>query len=66
MSSALRTGGRLAYVSFLDSSTMLYFHGGAYFFGSLNTHRYAIWRFARKAGHRAFGESLPRSFAKRS
>ncbi|POW15673.1 hypothetical protein PSTT_01904 [Puccinia striiformis] len=33
---------------------MLYIHGGAYYFGSVNTHRYCIWRYARKMGGRAF------------
>ncbi|EFP78349.2 uncharacterized protein PGTG_04305 [Puccinia graminis f. sp. tritici CRL 75-36-700-3] len=33
---------------------MLYIHGGAYYFGSVNTHRYTIWRYARKMGGRAF------------
>ncbi|EGG04483.1 arylacetamide deacetylase [Melampsora larici-populina 98AG31] len=33
---------------------MLYIHGGAYYFGSVNTHRYSIWRYARKMGGRAF------------
>ncbi|KAM0755605.1 alpha/beta-hydrolase [Meredithblackwellia eburnea MCA 4105] len=33
---------------------ILYIHGGAYFFGSINTHRYSIWRYARKIGGRAF------------
>ncbi|KAK4698391.1 hypothetical protein P7C70_g7886, partial [Phenoliferia sp. Uapishka_3] len=33
---------------------LLYIHGGAYFFGSINTHRYSIWRYARKMGGRAF------------
>lgn len=33
---------------------MLYIHGGAYYFGSINTHRYTIWRYARKMGGRAF------------
>lgn len=37
---------------------LLYIHGGAYFFGSPNTHRYSIWRYARKIGGRAFGEFL--------
>lgn len=29
--------------------------GQAYFFGSINTHRYSIWRYCRKTGGRAFG-----------
>ncbi|WAQ85034.1 hypothetical protein PtA15_5A608 [Puccinia triticina] len=33
---------------------MLYVHGGAYYFGSINTHRYAIWRYAQEMGGRAF------------
>ncbi|SGY34354.1 BQ5605_C002g01619 [Microbotryum silenes-dioicae] len=33
---------------------ILYIHGGAYFFGSPNTHRFSIWRYARKIGGRAF------------
>ncbi|GAA6018146.1 hypothetical protein JCM11491_003334 [Sporobolomyces phaffii] len=32
----------------------LYLWGGAYFFGSLNTHRYVMWRIARKMGGRVF------------
>lgn len=34
--------------------TILYCHGGGYFFGSPNTHRYQIVRLARKMGGRAF------------
>jgi hypothetical protein len=37
-----------------DSRCMLYIHGGGAFFGSINTHRYAIWRMARKANQRCF------------
>lgn len=37
-----------------DMPCMLFIHGGAYFFGSINTHRYMIWRLARKIGGRAF------------
>ena len=33
---------------------MLYVHGGAYFFSSLDTHRYQVQRHARKLGGRAF------------
>ncbi|GAA5946989.1 hypothetical protein JCM3765_002103 [Sporobolomyces pararoseus] len=32
----------------------LYLWGGAYFFGSINTHRYVMWRIARKMGGRVF------------
>ncbi|KAK0540437.1 hypothetical protein OC842_000466 [Tilletia horrida] len=32
---------------------MLYIHGGAYYWGSINTHRHQIIRFARKFGGRA-------------
>ncbi|KAH9844100.1 alpha/beta-hydrolase [Rhodofomes roseus] len=35
-------------------SVMLYVHGGAYFWGSVNTHRYQIIRYARKFKGRAF------------
>lgn len=28
--------------------TILFVHGGAYYWGSINTHRYLIWRMARK------------------
>ncbi|KZT72544.1 alpha/beta-hydrolase [Daedalea quercina L-15889] len=35
-------------------SVMLYVHGGAYFWGSINTHRYQIIRYARKFKGRAF------------
>ncbi|KAI0787047.1 hypothetical protein BC629DRAFT_1593579 [Irpex lacteus] len=35
-------------------TVMLYVHGGAYFWGSVNTHRYQIIRFARKIKGRAF------------
>lgn len=34
--------------------TILYCHGGGYFFGSPHTHRYQIVRLARKMGGRAF------------
>ena len=37
-----------------DERVMLYIHGGAYFFSSLDTHRYQIQRHARKLGGRAF------------
>ncbi|WWC89008.1 uncharacterized protein L201_003925 [Kwoniella dendrophila CBS 6074] len=33
---------------------MLYIHGGAYYWGSINTHRYTIWRYARKMHGRCF------------
>ncbi|KAI0751533.1 alpha/beta-hydrolase [Daedaleopsis nitida] len=33
---------------------MLYVHGGAYFWGSINTHRYQVIRYARKFRGRAF------------
>ena len=33
---------------------MLYVHGGAFFFSSLDTHRYQVQRHARKLGGRAF------------
>ncbi|WFD34337.1 hypothetical protein MCUN1_001176 [Malassezia cuniculi] len=33
---------------------MLYIHGGGYYFGSINTHRYQILRIARKFGGFAF------------
>ncbi|KAL7423676.1 hypothetical protein Q5752_001258 [Cryptotrichosporon argae] len=36
---------------------ILYIHGGAFFFSSLDTHRYQIQRHARKAGARAFAPS---------
>jgi acetyl esterase/lipase len=42
---------------------MMYIHGGGGFFGSINTHRYALWRLARKTSGRVFGEfvlKLPR------
>ncbi|KAL4249093.1 hypothetical protein ABKN59_005778 [Abortiporus biennis] len=35
-------------------TVMLYVHGGAYFWGSINTHRYQIIRYARKIKGRAF------------
>lgn len=35
-------------------TVMLYVHGGAYFWGSINTHRYQIIRYARKMKGRAF------------
>lgn len=34
--------------------TMLYIHGGAYYLGSINTHRFTLVRFARKFGGRVF------------
>ncbi|WWD17016.1 hypothetical protein CI109_101452 [Kwoniella shandongensis] len=33
---------------------MLYIHGGAYYWGSINSHRYTIWRYARKMHGRCF------------
>ncbi|GAA5976479.1 hypothetical protein JCM11641_001316 [Rhodosporidiobolus odoratus] len=36
---------------------LLYLHGGAHFFSSLETHRYQIQRHARKLGARAFAPS---------
>ncbi|KAG8703730.1 hypothetical protein FRC09_003979 [Ceratobasidium sp. 395] len=44
------------YTDDIDNLTrvMLYIHGGAYFWGSINTHRYQITRFARKFSGRAF------------
>ncbi|KAH7914422.1 Alpha/Beta hydrolase protein [Hygrophoropsis aurantiaca] len=35
-------------------TVMFYVHGGGYFWGSINTHRYQIIRYARKIGGRAF------------
>ncbi|KAI0045124.1 alpha/beta-hydrolase [Auriscalpium vulgare] len=35
-------------------SVMLYVHGGGYYWGSINTHRYQIIRYARKFKGRAF------------
>ncbi|GAA5850059.1 hypothetical protein JCM8547_000999 [Rhodosporidiobolus lusitaniae] len=37
-----------------DMPVMMAIHGGAYFFGSINTHRYVYWRLARKTGGRVF------------
>ncbi|GAA5952959.1 hypothetical protein JCM21900_001530 [Sporobolomyces salmonicolor] len=37
---------------------LLYIHGGAHFFSSLETHRYQIQRHARKLGARAFAPSM--------
>lgn len=37
-----------------DIPTLFFIHGGGFFFGSLDTHRYQIWRMARKANARAF------------
>ncbi|BGP04824.1 hypothetical protein JCM10049v2_000626 [Rhodotorula toruloides] len=34
-----------------DMPVMLAIHGGGYFFGSINTHRYIYWRLARKTVH---------------
>ncbi|RAH67243.1 lipase/esterase family protein [Aspergillus aculeatinus CBS 121060] len=39
---------------------MLYIHGGAYFFGSLDTHRYQMQRHARKLKGRVFARVHPR------
>ncbi|KAL7422038.1 hypothetical protein Q5752_003811 [Cryptotrichosporon argae] len=33
---------------------MFYIHGGAYYWGSINTHRYTLWRYARKMRGRVF------------
>lgn len=33
---------------------IMYIHGGAFFFSSLETHRYQVQRHVRKAGARAF------------
>jgi acetyl esterase/lipase len=40
-----------------DEKVILYLHGGAYFFSSLDTHRYQIQRHARLLGGRAFAPS---------
>ncbi|GAA5875983.1 hypothetical protein JCM16303_006982 [Sporobolomyces ruberrimus] len=37
-----------------DMPLCLYLWGGAYFFGSINTHRYVMWRIARKMQGRVF------------
>ncbi|GAA5949067.1 hypothetical protein JCM21900_004847 [Sporobolomyces salmonicolor] len=37
-----------------DMPVCLYLFGGGYFFGSVNTHRYILWRIARKMGGRVF------------
>ncbi|KAK1923735.1 hypothetical protein DB88DRAFT_511274 [Papiliotrema laurentii] len=38
----------------IGDRVILYIHGGAFFFSSLDTHRYQVQRHARKAGARAF------------
>ncbi|ORY34887.1 Alpha/Beta hydrolase protein [Naematelia encephala] len=38
----------------IGERVILYIHGGAFFFSSLDTHRYQVQRHARKAGARAF------------
>ncbi|GAA5980276.1 hypothetical protein JCM11641_005526 [Rhodosporidiobolus odoratus] len=44
-----------AYTSDMDDMpVILAIHGGGYFFGSINTHRYVYWRLARKTGGRVF------------
>lgn len=42
--------------------TMLYVHGGAYFFGSVDEHRYQLQRHARNLGARVFARTAPLSF----
>ncbi|GAA5859683.1 hypothetical protein JCM1840_006408 [Sporobolomyces johnsonii] len=37
-----------------DMPVCLYLFGGGYFFGSVNTHRYILWRIARKMSGRVF------------
>lgn len=37
-----------------DKKVMLYIHGGAYYFGSVDEHRYQLQRHARKLGCRVF------------
>lgn len=37
-----------------SKKTILYFHGGAHFFGSIHTHRYQLQRHARKLKARVF------------
>ncbi|KAI5849727.1 Alpha/Beta hydrolase protein [Tricharina praecox] len=37
-----------------QAKTMLYVHGGAYYFGSVDEHRYQLQRHARKIGARVF------------
>jgi acetyl esterase/lipase len=38
--------------------TMLYVHGGAYYFGSVDEHRYQLQRHARKLGARVFAREF--------
>lgn len=38
---------------------MLYIHGGAYYFGSVQTHRYQLQRHARKLKGRVFARYVP-------
>lgn len=40
------------------AKTMLYMHGGAYFFGSVDEHRYQLQRHARKLGARVFARGF--------
>lgn len=40
---------------------LLYIHGGAYFWGSINTHRYQIIKYARKIKGRAFAVNYRKS-----
>ncbi|KAG5648902.1 hypothetical protein DXG03_000251 [Asterophora parasitica] len=42
-------------------TVMLYVHGGGYFWGSINTHRYQIIRYARKFKGRAFAVNYRKS-----
>ncbi|KAG8899314.1 hypothetical protein FRB99_006814, partial [Tulasnella sp. 403] len=43
------------------NKVIFYIHGGGFYFGSINTHRYQILRLARKLGGRAFAVNYRKS-----
>jgi monoterpene epsilon-lactone hydrolase len=47
-------GERIVPPGAMPQSALLYFHGGGFFFGSLNTHRHLVSRLAAAAGFTAF------------
>ena len=52
-------GERIVPPGAMPRSALLYFHGGGFFFGSLNTHRHLVSRLAAAAGLTAFSIDYP-------
>ena len=54
----MRAGWREGRRDAADGKVMLYVHGGAYYFGSVDEHRYQLQRHARKLGCKVFARKF--------